>query len=361
MNTSLNGNRLSPAAKIRGIYQRGNIFWFARMEDGRRTQLSLGTGNYSEAVAKAAEILQNPFLEESEPLEKEITAFLDYKQQQNEYSPASRESKQYALSEFGKFVRQKDIADIKTADVERFYRHLQSRVSESTSQGYITTIRSFFNRQVDLRRVRSNPVKGVKLARLDRKSRLLFCSPAQRDKLIKNAPNDEMRFILYCGFHAGMRKNEIIEARPEWFDLERASVHIRATDTFRPKDREARTVPLSEAFKQFLKGFMRRRELLIRRRLAQSKHAPFMLQPFVKKGRAKYRYDFRRPFTKYVKDQGCGWVTPHVMRHTFASLHVSKGTSIFKVSVWMGDDVRVVQQHYAKLSPQDDDFEKAFS
>jgi hypothetical protein len=33
------------------------------MEKGRRTQVSLGTSDYSDAVVKATEILQNPFLE----------------------------------------------------------------------------------------------------------------------------------------------------------------------------------------------------------------------------------------------------------------------------------------------------------
>jgi hypothetical protein len=51
---------------------------------------------------------------------------------------------------------------------------------------------------------------------------------------------------------------------------------------------------------------------------------------------------------------------PHVMRHTFASLHAAAGTSIYKVALWLGDGVEVVQPHYAKLSPSDADINKAF-
>jgi hypothetical protein len=82
----MNRRRNSRAGKIRGIYHRGNIFWFARMEGGRRTQLSLGTSDYSEAVSKAAIVLQNPFLNESGPLDAEVTEFLDHKERQNERS-----------------------------------------------------------------------------------------------------------------------------------------------------------------------------------------------------------------------------------------------------------------------------------
>ncbi len=334
--------------KIKGIFLRGNIYWLAKMEAGRRTQVSLHTGDYSDAVGEAVKVLQDPFLEKSDaPLKQEIVAFLDHKGRQNEYSPASRESKQYALNGFAEFVKKRDVSGITTGDVQRYYRDLQTRVSESTAQGYVTTIRSFFNWQVDQKRIRSNPVSGVKLAKLDSKSRLLFCSPEQRDSLIANAPNEEMKFILYCGFHAGLRKNEIIEARPDWFDLNHGSLEVRATDSFRPKDREARTIPLTSEFQQFLRRYGLR--------------SPFMLRPDVEKGASLYRYDFRRPFRDYMRAQGCEWVTPHVMRHTFASLLVSKGVSIYKVAVWMGDDVRVVQKHYAKLSPKDDDIERAFA
>jgi integrase len=339
-------NPVPRGKKIRGIYQRGNIFWFARMENRRRTQVSLRTSDYSEAVQNAMKIVEHPFLNESGPLEQEVEAFLAHKTRQNEYTAASVESKKYALHEFAAFVAKRRITDISTADVDRFYRALQQRVSESTAQGYITTVRSFFNRLVELRKIRHNPVEGVQLARLDQKGRLPFCAPDERDKLIANAPSDEMKFVLYCGFHAGLRKNEIIEARPEWFDLERGALHVRATDTFRPKDREARTIPLTREFQHFLRRYGMR--------------SPFMLRPDVPHGDARYRYDFRRPWSAFTQQQGLEWVTPHVMRHTFASLLASEGVSIYKIALWLGVDVRVVQKHYAKLLPKDADIECAF-
>src|SRR5438046_1338836 len=101
MSKGMNKKRTpSRAGKIRGIYKRGNIFWFCHMERGRRTQVSLATSDYSEAVANAVKVLHDPFLNDSAPLHDEIVAFLDHKTRQNEYSFASRESKQYALKEF---------------------------------------------------------------------------------------------------------------------------------------------------------------------------------------------------------------------------------------------------------------------
>jgi integrase len=336
----------SQAQKIKGIYRRGNIFWYSRMENGRRVQVTLGTDDFGEAVHSMLQVRGAPFLNQSDPLEQEITDFIAHKLRQNEYSRDSASTKRHILLEFAKFINSRDPAAIVTADVERFYRKLQERVSESTAQGYLTTLKSFFNSLVDTRKVRSNPVLGVRVARLDQKGRALFCDPELRDKLINECCREDLKFVLFCGFHAGMRKQEIVEAHPDWFQLGANRLEIDATPTFRPKGRKARTLPLTKSFRDFLSSYGMR--------------SPFMLHPEIQSGAWRYRYDFRRPWEQYMEKQKCEWVTPHVMRHTFASLLASAGVSIFKIAQWLGDDVRVVQKHYAKLLPKDEDIEKAF-
>jgi hypothetical protein len=58
----------------------------------------------------------------------------------------------------------------------------------------------------------------------------------------------------------------------------------------------------------------------------------------------------------YIKDQ----LARGKLSHTFASLHAIAGTSIYKIALWLGDGVEVVQKHYAKLSSSDEDINKAF-
>lgn len=338
--------RKSQAGKIRGIYLRGNTYWYGRMVGGKRVQVSLGTSDYGEAVVKALEVRADPFLMAADPLRSEIDAFLDHKLRQNEYSAASAEAKKYALQEFAAFVGKADPAQITTADVERFYTKLRGRVAESTAQGYITTLRSFFNRLAETRKLRTNVVTGVRLGRLDTRGRTTVCTKSVVNMLIEKCKRDDLKFVLFCGFHAGFRKAEIIEARPDWFDLRAGLVHVRKTDTFRPKDRNERTIPMTKAFKAFLKGY--------------GVQSPFMLHPEVAHGKSRYRWDFRRPWTEHVTRNKHPEITPHVARHTFASLLASAGVSIYKIAKWLGDDVRVVQKHYAKLLPKDADIELAF-
>jgi hypothetical protein len=95
---------------------------------------------------------------------------------------------------------------------------------------------------------------------------------------------------------------------------------------------------------------------------------PYMLHPEVEKGKSLYRYDFEHYFDDYVRAQNLPFrLTTHIMRHTFASLLASAraedggpANSIYEIAVWLGDDIRVVQKHYAKLLPVKRDVGRAF-
>ena len=68
------------------------------------------------------------------------------------------------------------------------------------------------------------------LDRVDHKGRTRFADFELAQRLIQDAPNDDLRFILFSGFHTGMRKLEIVEAVPEWFNLAARTLEIRNGD-----------------------------------------------------------------------------------------------------------------------------------
>jgi site-specific recombinase XerD len=337
---------LKSKGKIRGIYLRGDVFWFTKQVNGRRSHVSLETKDYAEAVQRATEVADRPELQPSRAMDAEIQRFIEYKLRSNRYSPASADSKRYILQEFADTLGNISPGQVTAFHCKAFYKRMKERVSPSTAESYMFTLRSFFQWCVSDNLCRRNPAMEIEMDRVDHQARIKFTDLELAQKLIANAPNDDMRFILFCGFHVGMRKQEIIEAIPEWFNLGRKTLEIRATATFRPKDRDARTVPLTDQFTEFLQSYGLRK--------------PFVLKPEVEHGKFRYRYDFRRPFTEYMAEQGVPWVTPHVMRHSFASICAMKGIDIYRIATWLGDDVRVVQKHYAKLRPDDREIMRAF-
>lgn len=333
--------------RVKGVYLRGDTYWLAKQVKGRRSFVSLETNDYITAVQRAREIMDSPELQPAQSLTAEVDRFLKHKYETNRYSKMSAESKRSCLTMFADSVNDTPPASVTANHCRVFYGAAKARVAPSTAESYMFTLRSFFNWCVRENLCRRNPVLAVQLDRIDRKGRTLFAHFDLAQKLIKNAPNDDLRYVLFCGFHAGMRKLEIVEAVPEWFNLPGRTVEIRATSTFRPKDRDARTVPLTDQFAEFLKRYGLR--------------SPYVLQPDVTHGTHRYRFDFRRGFSDYMKAQGVPWISPHVMRHSFASICASKGIDIYRIATWLGDDVRVVQRHYAKLRPDDREIMKAFT
>jgi integrase len=212
-------------------------------------------------------------------------------------------------------------------------------------------IRGFCTWLVEKKKLRFNPAEFIQTRCMTSAKGRPFCRREQVDELIVGSPDNDLKFIQFAGFHAGLRKEEIIQARPEWFDLRLNIITIVESEDWKPKDKDKRSIPLSKAFRKFLVE-----EMCVNGELP----GPFLLKPEKVQGKARYRYDFRKPFEEYVRSKKLDWVKPHVMRHTFASLLAIAGVSIFKIAKWLGDDVRVVERHYAHLLPQDPDVERAF-
>lgn len=332
-----------------GIYKRGEWYWFTHQSKGVRQWVALETKDYAVAIERARVIRFRPMLSASGPFEQEIQRFIAYKKHKNEFTKASAVNRFYILRAFARAV---DVppAFVTTRQVQEFYDTFDN---VETANGYLMILRSFFKWSVNVAHLRRhNPCDDVDAIATDFRGRRLkdFCSEAERDQLIRSCAREDLRFALLCGFHLGLRKNEIIEARPWWFDLKAGLLHMRQTPTIKFKDREERTIPLTAEFEDFLKTYGLRE--------------PFMLRPEVKHGANRYRYDFTRPFLEHAKNQGCETIgqtklTIHLMRHTFASLLASNGVSLYKIAVWLGDDPRVVEETYARLRPKDPDIERS--
>jgi integrase len=339
-----------------GLYRRANgLYGFSRQFAGVRHTHSLGTRDLQEAIARANKIQGQPISVETAGLADWIEPFLAHKKSLDRYSAASIESKRYILQ---KFARLNPVAPraVTAALVKTFYETQRAAgLADETIISYLSTVRAFFRWCVDVKKLcRANPTEGLHLPRIATRARRDFCTPDQVQRLIEQCPRADLTFVLFCGFHAGMRKQEIIEARPFWFDVPNRQIHLRKHDGIAFKDREERSIPMTSDFAAFLTAYGLR--------------APYMLHPEVQKGKSLYRYDFEHYFEAYLREAQLPFrVTTHTMRHTFASLLASAraldggpANSIYEIAVWLGDDIRVVQKHYAKLLPVKRDVGAAF-
>ena len=328
--------------KVTGIILRRNVYWFRRMVGGKRVCVSLQTSDPAEAIKLASDYSRTLNLQSKDSISEICAKCLADRMASGRIRRKTATTSGNAINSLKSFLGDATATHVTPAQATKFYQHLRETMSEAGAQCYIRSLRSIWSWIAEHYHLPVNPFK-VKMRKLAKSPRRDFVSRLNRDKLIKNAPNDELRLILLLGFHAGMRKMEIIEARPEWFDLSAGLVHVCQTETFTPKDSDDRTIPMSGVLKDFLKDHP----------LA----SPFVIAPKVKHGKSEYRYDFRAPFDAYMKDQKIE-CTAHTMRRTFASLLVSSGVSIYKVAKWVGDEVATVEKAYAHLIADDRDIDK---
>jgi integrase len=350
-----------PANPMRGIYLRGKVYWLAVQQDRKRQFVTLDTSDPAIAIQKAKLVRKSGKIESGTLLDHAIERFLTHMTERTEaghrdgWAKATVNSKCYVLRAFAAWAGKIPCDRINEKMLKEYHRQRVKESSAQTAYGNLMTIRSFFNWAKETNLVRANPAIECKFQAPETIGRKDFCTGALAAKLIAECPREDLKFVLFCGFHLGMRFLEIVEAVPWWFDMDRGICHLRKTPTIQFKDREERSVPMTAQMLAFLREYGLREPFMLH---PEKLHGPKRPSRSMKGWR--YRYDFKRPFNEYMKAQGCPWVTPHTMRHTFASLLASAGVSIYRIAVWMGDDVRVVQKHYAKLVPEPGATDAAF-
>ncbi|MFZ4779322.1 MAG: tyrosine-type recombinase/integrase [Terrimicrobiaceae bacterium] len=350
------------------------------MENGQKINVALHTKDEHEAMEKALGLVKDPPTALTfGSIEHEINNCVADKVAKGRFSRFSAPEKKRTMLRFAKWHGIEKSAKTVTPEiVEKYFTELKTNgLKDSTILGYLMAVRSLFSWLVEKRKLVSNPCAkidigqksyGAKGRALMSDSPPMYCEEGLRDIFLsawKTIPCEVMDkptakmigFVVHAGFEAGLRKNEIIEARPDWFFIRgQQSMRVCKTDTFTPKGQKARDIPMNPLFAAFMKEFL------------NGHKGTWCIDPDGVRGVSKYRYDFNRPFCDYIayveKISGTkldDWFSAHVMRHTFGSLLAKAGISLFKISKWMGDSPEVVNAHYAHLQGGDDEINKLHS
>jgi len=317
------------------------------MVSGKRSWVNLETSDLSEARRKRDQLLSMPRFHAGDLLSTMCERFLRHRQEKGGYSRDTVESRGYILKSLCDFLGpDQTVAKVSAAQLERWLQVIQKRLQPSTVDTYCGSARAFFRWARDVEKLRPDfpaeilPVGTQGTARAVEEA----LERSEVRALLKASGKDpRIRFVMLCGFHLGLRKQEIVEARVEWFDFRRGVIHVHETQTFKPKDRERRFIPLNPVVRRWMRLYLKGR-----------KKGEHILMPLIKeRTKARYRWDFRRPFDQTCDRAGVP-CNPHLMRHTFASILLEDdATSFFKVAEWLGDDVRVVQRRYAHIRKHD--------
>lgn len=328
-----------------GVFNRGGWYWLRHTINGKEIRQPLRTQIYEEAITKARELRGRAAPETAKG--SWVTVIERYlKEKQNPRRPAGFAGKRWQTMRPGTvlkvrsclktFATWSDLPSPSKVTLPILERYLEktSKTSKAGGRTTLATINAF------LAHVGCLPGRIQLPAKKELERRQVVVTIGGGNELIEKAQSDNLRFILYCGFHAGLRRGEIMHARPAWFDMSRRVLTVPRVDEveenkFQIKDDESRDIPLSKQFSTFLRDFLPKIE------------DGYCLKNPTKRRSKSGTYDFCLPFSKFAAACGKPELYPHAMRHSWISELCNSGNhSIQEVSAWSGDTIETIEKNY---------------
>lgn len=352
---------LKPTMKLKGLYQKtdSKIYYYQPpMSKGVRPKpISLGTKDPEEAVAlyySVAAQMEEQFKRGA--LRMEVARFIQEKRAAREHSEATADHTTRVFAQVLKILGNYSV-EIYSLDHMIRLRDtwIKRGLAPASLHSYFGRVGAFFSWAVAEKLTKANPVAELSLPKEITTRSELYCSKEERDRLIATAPPErlDLQLCLWLGFFAGLRKREIIEARRDWVDLDGGVLTVRPTDTYDLKGKKARRIRMSPRLREFLTRYLEETDFGEGVYLLRPDRLPGRKQKTRGQKAWRYRWDPRAPFEAHAAAQKLPWVSFHVMRHTFGTLHALAGTPLTTIAKELGDDYKTTYETYIGYTRHD--------
>jgi integrase len=224
----------------------------------------------------------------------------------------------------------KRLSQIDPLSIERHKRALVERGHAPAANYQLSVLRSLFNRCRDLG-LYDGAAPRIKLVRVAA-GRLRFLDAHEEARLL-DAASEPLRTIILVGIHTGLRvHSEILTLHTADVDVTRRLLTVQAAYA---KNGKTRTIPLNSVVRAALEAQLGRTP------------GPHLFS--TREGR-RLR-EIRSIFDAACTRAGVQGVTPHTLRHTFASNLVMAGVDLRTVQELGGWSSLAMVERYAHLSP----------
>ena len=326
-----------------GVYLRGKTYWLDFRHDGERYQIRLGAGLSKTAAREIAQVKRTAILKGEAGIgrKKKDIRFDDAKELFLEWSEANRKPRTHAyyadcLLRLGEHFSGRKLSQIHAFHLEKYKQARIKAGAKVCVNRELQVLRNLINRCREWGRFEGeNPVGSVKLLK-ELKRRVRFLDHDEEDRLIAEL-SEPIRTIMLLGIHAGLRvKSEALPLLWGSVDLGRGLLHVESVYA---KTGEFRTIPMNAVLREALAEHEKR-----------SENTNPEARVFVRNGAPVL--SIRTGFELARDRAGLGPdVTPHTMRHTFASRLVMAGADPRTVQELGGWKSLQMVERYAHLSP----------
>jgi integrase/recombinase XerD len=262
-----------------------------------------------------------------------LDQFLHYLTVEKGLAKKTLEAYSHDLNRFLDYLQEKRIEDVLGAtklDVRAFLLTLRVRkLSNKTIVRNLVAIRTFFRFLTQEGKLESNPVEDLESPQLAKTLPEILSLREVEELLEAPKPQTPLgirdRSMLEMLYATGMRVSELVSLQMNQLNLEGGYVLLFG------KGSKERAVPLgAEAIKRvsdYLKG--------ARQILLKGKESPFLF--LNRSGRKMSRQVFWKKIKTYGRKTGIRKkITPHLLRHSFASHLLARGADLRSVQMLLG-------------------------
>jgi len=247
------------------------------------------------------------------------------------------------------FLKEEGIEDLAATDTAVIFKHLialrNAGLGARSRARHLVTLRGFYRFLVQEKVLETNPAKLVDLPRTSRKlpdvlsiddvSRLLDTPDVTTPTGVRNAAMFE---LLYA---AGLRVSELVTLGITDINLEACFLRVLG------KGSKERVVPIGQTAKNRVDTYL----LSARPALLKFKPSPYLF--ITRLAKPMTRQGFWKILKEHVHRASIpSTVTPHTLRHSFATHLLERGADLRSVQVMLGHADISTTQIYTHVAPE---------
>jgi len=237
------------------------------------------------------------------------------------------------VKRFKDFIGDCDIKSISPFDIEKFKIERSNNSSPTSVNIDLKTIRAFFNCLKKWKMLTDNPCEGVKFLRIPDTIPAYLNEDALQDIVAKIQDQWLKNIVLFAAM-TGVRLGEVANLRWEDIDLENRTALIHSSLSYQTKGGKMRKLPLNDTILTVLNSLPQKTGYVFTGKRGEKANPNFVSKNFrmiVRNGGFDRRLHF------------------HSLRHSFASILVKKGVSLYQIQRLLGHSSPRVTEIYAHL------------
>ncbi|NQT06717.1 MAG: tyrosine recombinase XerC [Candidatus Omnitrophica bacterium] len=270
-----------------------------------------------------------------------VDKFMNYLKVERNASPHTIINYTEDLKGFSIFLENRPVEDVNYLIIRKFLAGLRSReYSKRTVARKLATLRSFFKFLYKEGYLKSNPISTISTPKIDKRLPK-FLDVATACKLIespsaKDAYGLRDRAIMEVLYSAGIRVSELVGLNVDSVDFIGEVVKVMG------KGRKERICPIGIKAANALKEYLDKR--------SGSKEKALFLN---KSGKRLHDRSVRRIIDKYIKRVSLKEkISPHTLRHSFATHLLDKGADLRSVQELLGHKNLSTTQIYTHITTE---------